>query len=1079
MSVLFCDLVGFTTFSEARDPEDVRETLAEYFAIARRAIEDYGGTVEKFIGDAVMAVWGAPVAREDDAERSVRAGLDLTSAVAQLARRLAMPELQVRVGILTGEAAVDVGRTHEGMVIGDAVNTAARIQSVADPGAVFVDDVTRLASERSIAFEPAGVHQVKGKSVPVRMWRAVRILARVGGGGRESAVEPPLVGRDGPLEALREALARLLAGDGAVQLVSLVGEAGIGKSRLVWEFEKHVDGLAARIAWHVGRAFSFGRGAAFSPVAEMVRARAGIAPDDHPERQRERMMRLLARVIADDVAERERAARAVFRLLELDDGEEQIEPGELFSAWRGLFEAIAVDAPVVLVFEELQESDDALLAFIGHLVEWSDFPLLILAVGRPDSRVDAISATSRIDLEPLRPHEMESLLAGTVRGPPRALIDAVQAEGGGVPLYAVETLRALADRGVLAVEDAHYVVHGEIGELALAPTIRALIASRLDGLGALERSALTGGAIIGERFSGAAAAAVAGIDPQDAVSLLGGLVRKAFLAHDTAPEGGPRARYAFLQGAVRRVSLGTLSRRERKRLHLAAAHHLGDVTEPERAAALAGHLVAAMEADPRGDDVAEIRMRAQSALRLAAERAAAVGALADALSLFDRAIELSDDERARAALLEAAGLVAFRAGLADPAAMRWGAAAELHAAAGRQRSSLAARTQRLRMLQYERSPNELLPQLRELDAALADIDDHASALAAATLSFTLYQLGEPEESLAVASRAARVAEACADWAELIHALGQEASALAELQRPDEAIAVYHKALEVAAAHEPRLLAILWDSLAISLASVGRYRDTVAATVEAFSAAERSSERIAERWARLVLGRALCSLGEWDRAIAEIESVKDVIPPIQVGMALAPLVVIALARGDSTRVRALVDEHDARLDDPEASVYDRDFRTLRRAVRAEDGDELARVIPEAEPSDFAEWSGWLAPVVDKLLAVAAPDALEAALSALRANDPMKQTAPVRAQAARIAGHLAADRGESAAARAELIEAAELAAGCELAFELAVLELERCELTGEDSGGALARARETFTRVGATPWLERTDGCASRV
>ena len=205
VSVLFCDVVGFTTFSEARDPEDVRETLAEYFALARRVISDYGGAVEKFIGDAVMAVWGAPVAREDDAERAVRAGLALTTAVAALAARLAIPELRVRVGILTGEAAVEVGRVQEGMVIGDTVNTAARLQSLADPDSVFVDDVTRLACERSIAFEEAGVHQVKGKTVPVRAWRALRVLARVGGVGPGRAVEPPFVGRDPALEVLRDA----------------------------------------------------------------------------------------------------------------------------------------------------------------------------------------------------------------------------------------------------------------------------------------------------------------------------------------------------------------------------------------------------------------------------------------------------------------------------------------------------------------------------------------------------------------------------------------------------------------------------------------------------------------------------------------------------------------------------------------------------------------------------------------------------------------------------------------------------------------------------------------------------------
>ena len=168
VSVLFCDLVGFTTFSETRDPEDVRDVFGEYFAAARRIVGDYGGTIEKFIGDAVMALWGAPIAREDDAARAVRAGLEIVQAVMALAQRLSIPALRVRVGVLTGEAAVEVGSQEEGMVTGDAVNTAARIQSIADPETVLVDDVTRLACERVIAFDDAGLHSVKGRRARFR-----------------------------------------------------------------------------------------------------------------------------------------------------------------------------------------------------------------------------------------------------------------------------------------------------------------------------------------------------------------------------------------------------------------------------------------------------------------------------------------------------------------------------------------------------------------------------------------------------------------------------------------------------------------------------------------------------------------------------------------------------------------------------------------------------------------------------------------------------------------------------------------------------------------------------------------------
>ena len=553
-----------------------------------------------------------------------------------------------------------------------------------------------------------------------------------------------------------------------------------------------------------------------------------------------------------------------------------------------------------------------------------------------------------------------------------------------------------------------------------------------------------------------------------------GLVGKAFLTVEGDPQAGPRSRFAFLQGAVRRVAISVLSRRERKRHHLAAAEHLiDDETEPERAAAVAGHLLAAVDIDPRAADVDEIEARARTALRAAARRAAAVGALADALLLYDRTLELTSDEHDRASVLEDAGLVAWRADEPEAAAARYRTAAELHAAAGRRREALTARAQELRWLQYERSPHELLPALRELDQELAGDDDHASALAAATLSFTLYQLGENEEALAAARRGARIAEGCGDHAELVHALSQEGSALAELQRPDEAIAAYRRALDVATEHVPRLLAILWDNVSISFASVGRYAESAAAAREAIAAAERASERVADRWARLALGRALCSLGDWDGATRQIESVKDEVPPIQVGMALAPLVVIALARGENDRASELVAEHDRRCNVAGASLFESDFRALRKAVLAPDPDAAANIVAEAEIADFAEWSGWLSSVIDKLLASEDREPLQRALAALRTTDPMKQTPPVRAQAERLAGHLAAPAGDHHAAEEAMSRAVQLSVDCGLAFEGAVIELESCELRGGGPDHPLSRAAETFARLGAVPWLARCE------
>ena len=278
VSVLFADLTGFTSFSERRDAEDVREMLSEYFDSSRRIIDSYGGRVEKFIGDAVMALWGAPVAHEDDAERAVRAGLDLVAAVTALGDKMGV-QLRLRVGILTGQAAVELDAVAEGMVIGDAINTASRIQSVAEPGSVLVDDVTRAVTERAIAYEDGGEHSVKGKTEPVHTWRALRVIAALGGVGRTD-MELPLVGRDAEMAVLRGAVDALIESHAGLQLVSVIGEPGLGKSRLAWELKKYADGLAATLLWHHGQALSFGQGAGFASLAEMVRARADISPDD-------------------------------------------------------------------------------------------------------------------------------------------------------------------------------------------------------------------------------------------------------------------------------------------------------------------------------------------------------------------------------------------------------------------------------------------------------------------------------------------------------------------------------------------------------------------------------------------------------------------------------------------------------------------------------------------------------------------------------------------------------------------------------------------------------------------------------
>jgi class 3 adenylate cyclase len=416
VSILFTDLVGFTTLAEGRDAEDTRELLSRYFDLATEVIGRYGGVVEKFIGDAVMAVWGAPVAHEDDAERAVRAGLELVDAVKGLG-----PGTQARAGVLTGEAAVTLGATNQGMVAGDLVNTASRLQSVAAPGTVLVGEATQRAASRAIAFEQAGEQALKGKAAPVAAWRALRVVAEVGGRNRSETLEAPFVGRDDELRQLKD-LFHATSRDRRARLVSVIGPAGIGKSRLAWEFSKYVDGLVETVWFHDGRSPAYGEGISFWALGEMVRRRATLLETDDEPTTRAKIAETLATHVPDETERRwiEPALLALLGIETSTGGSEQ-----LFAAWRTFFERLAATAPVVMVLEDFHYADPGLLDFVDHLLEWSkNVPITVVTLARPDlmdKRPDWGAGKrnfTSLYLEPLPDAAMRELLAGLVPGLP-------------------------------------------------------------------------------------------------------------------------------------------------------------------------------------------------------------------------------------------------------------------------------------------------------------------------------------------------------------------------------------------------------------------------------------------------------------------------------------------------------------------------------------------------------------------------------------------------------------------------------------------------------------------------------------
>jgi class 3 adenylate cyclase/tetratricopeptide (TPR) repeat protein len=645
-SVLFADLVGFTPLSESRDAEDVRELLSRYFDECRMVIGRYGGTVEKFIGDAVMAVWGVPVAHEDDAERAVRAGLELVQAITGLGEAVGEPSLAMRVGVVTGEVAVTLGATAEGMVAGDAVNTAARVQSAAEPGQVWVDELTRSLAGVAITFDDTGEHSLKGKSEPMRLWRAGSVVAEVGGSQRVDGLEAPLAGRNRELRLIKE-LFHATQEAARPRLVVVDGEAGIGKSRLAWEFEKYADGLRAFIRWHRGRCLSYGDGVAFWALAEAIRARLGLVEADAGQAVVDALDAGLVELVSEP-AERDWLRPRLAALLGVGGGS-SFAREDLFAAWTAFLEHLAKDqSAVVLVIDDAQYADDGLLDFLDHVLVAARAPIFVLVLTRPELLARRHDLGGRranvVRLEPLDDAAMAGVVDGLVVGLPTAVRNELVARAEGVPLFAVETIRALIDRDLVIPSEGRYVpVDGILVGLEAigAPaSLHALIAARLDALSPDERHAVAAASVLGQAFTADGIAALVS-EPLDLATALEALRRKEFFTLETDRFSGERGQYRFVQSVVRQVAYNTQSKRDRKLRHLAAADYLAGAPDPgdDLAVVMAQHLLDAVDISSATDaDVAELTSRACELLERAALRVRALGSPIEAMRLAEAAL---------------------------------------------------------------------------------------------------------------------------------------------------------------------------------------------------------------------------------------------------------------------------------------------------------------------------------------------------------------------------------------------------------------------------------------------------------
>jgi class 3 adenylate cyclase/tetratricopeptide (TPR) repeat protein len=873
VSILFADLVGSTTLAEDRDPEETRELLTRYFDTCNVIIARYGGTVEKFIGDAVMAVWGVPVAHEDDAERAVRAALDLVAAVGNMTD--AGAALALRAAVLTGEAAATVGASGQSMVAGDLVNTASRLQGAAPAGSVLVGEATWRATNEAIAYEKAGEQLLKGKAAPIQAWHALHVQALRGGAGRTGTLEPPFVGRDEELRLVKD-LFHATGRERKPRLVSIIGQAGIGKHRLAWEFEKYLDGISETGYWHSGRSPAYGEGISFWALAEMVRERAGIAEGVDPDEAR----RLLAASVSEFVTDAEERRWIEPRLAGLL-GLEPMPSGEkdeLFAAWRTFFERIADRDPVIMVFGDLHWADQGLMDFIEHLLTWSRaHPILVIALARPELTErrpgwgTAVRNATTVTLEPLPAEAVVELLRGLVPGLPEDAVAGIVARSEGIPLYAVETVRMLLDTGRLRPEGDGFVLAGPLTDLQVPETLRALVAARLDANDPADRGLLTDAAVLGLSFTMAGLAGMTGREATDLEDGLDRLVGRELLLRDDDPRSPERGQYRFLQAVVREVAYESLAKKDRRAKHLAAARHLESLGDDELAGVLASHYVEAYRATPAGPEADALGAQARIALRGAAERAVALHSHPGAVHYLEDALTVTDDAAEQAALHERAAHSAYlfnvhkAIGHAEQAVALYGQAAD---ADGALRSTVVAAHAHLSLGHGTDAVNALEGVLA---ATPEDATDWAEAMGELARAYML--TARNEEAVATADRALaaigprRLPRITAD---ILVTRGTALQA-----RPDEAEAILRGAVALAerAGHLPTIMRARNNLMSVLAGEVPLDEQTRYLT-ESADVARRGGDSHMLGQMLLSLVDTVTEAGTWsdaDAALAELAS----------------------------------------------------------------------------------------------------------------------------------------------------------------------------------------------------------------
>jgi class 3 adenylate cyclase/tetratricopeptide (TPR) repeat protein len=652
-AALFADLVGSTAMAEREDPEVVQAVVNRAFDRLSEEVDRYGGLLEKFMGDAILAVFGVPTAHEDDPERGVRAAIEMQAVLGELNRGFASenrPKLQMRIGVEAGEVLVDLERAagqRERMITGDAVNVAARLQTAAEPWQIVVGPAIYAATKNVIDYHELEPLTLKGKQQPVPAWQALRVKARRRGERPSLGMEAKLVGREGELGLLKQTFHRVEA-EGRPALVTVLGTAGVGKSRLAYELLNYLDSLPTLAYWRKGRCLAYGN-VSYSALAEAVKAQCEILEDDAPD------------VVAD------KARRTVQALFDSDEIAPQIgalvgagaagqfSREDLFDSWRRFLERMAARLPFVLVLEDIHWADTGLLDFIEHLADWAQGPLLVLALARPellDLRPGWGGGKrnySAIYLEPLTPAESEAMLEDLLGGQlPEELRPLVTDRCEGNPLFTEEIVRMFVDQGVLrATQASKLELARPVAQVDVPRSIQALIATRLDGLPADEKALLQDAAVVGRAFWGGAVARLAGRDAADVRQALGRLRVKEIIVPREPPTFAGELEFAFRHVLIRDVAYESLPKALRAPKHVEVARwaeeRAGDRGE-ELAEVVAAHYLQAVayreELGERGDR--QVEAAASRWSRLAGDRAWRLWQQSEALRWYRAALDFGE-----------------------------------------------------------------------------------------------------------------------------------------------------------------------------------------------------------------------------------------------------------------------------------------------------------------------------------------------------------------------------------------------------------------------------------------------------